>query len=98
MAVTSTPETPVTPAATSPIEPDVAALFAEIETILLEATLRAPVKTSVPTPIGCAVRRWSPTDRCRGVSTGAWRAPSRPIRAVQRSPPFERASAHADDI
>jgi hypothetical protein len=73
----------------SSLDPDVAALFVEVETILLEAELPAPAPSSAPSHIGCRERRWPPVGCCRGVSTGAWCAPPRPIRAVQRSPPGE---------
>jgi hypothetical protein len=96
--MTLTPVTPVTLAGAASVDPDVAALFADIETILLEAALRVPAETSVPSSIGCAVRGWSSPGRCGGVSTGAWRAPSHPIRAVQRSPPVDHRRAHVDDI
>ena len=75
------------------VDPDMVALFAEVDAILCAALAPARFLPALPVT-GCALvePRWA--GRSCGAPVRARRAPVRHVRAVQRSPP---GRAHARD-
>lgn len=74
------------------LDPDIAALFAEVDAILCEALNPARCPPAPPA-IGCALPRPRSAGRSWGAPVRPRSAPVRPVRAVQRSPPIPEQPA-----
>lgn len=71
------------------LEPEVIALFAEVDAILRAAAARLIRRRRPPAPpvTGCARLEPRSAGRSWQESVARWRTPAYPVRAVQRSPP-----------
>ncbi|BBZ45406.1 hypothetical protein [Mycobacterium parmense] len=78
------------------LDPDVVALLAEIDDMLCEAT--QPARVAPPSPAtGCALARRHCGGPAGGVAGRSRDLPTRPVRAVQRSPPTTKPTLQKDD-
>jgi hypothetical protein len=68
------------------LDPDIAALFAEVDAILC-AALQPARRPSAPPATGCALMNPRLAGRSWGVLVRPRPGPVHPVRAVQRSPP-----------
>ncbi|MCV7225858.1 hypothetical protein [Mycolicibacterium komossense] len=75
------------------LDPDVVALFAEVDDILSAAALTAHRRPPAPpTATVAPLLRSRSARRYFGVMIRPWRGPAHPVRAVQRSPPTATAA------
>jgi hypothetical protein len=74
------------------LDPDIAALFAEVDAILCEA-LNPACRPPAPPATGCALARPRSAGRSWGALVRPRSAPVHPARAVQRSPPTPQQPA-----
>jgi hypothetical protein len=68
------------------LDPDVAALIAEVDAILCAALSPARAQPAPPAT-GCAIIEPRSAGRSRGALFRPWSGPVQPVRAVQRGPP-----------
>jgi hypothetical protein len=77
------------------LDPDIAALFAEVDAILCAALSPARCPPAPPAT-GCALTRPRSAGRSCGVTVRPRSGPVHPVRAVQRSPPAPNQPATND--
>jgi hypothetical protein len=74
------------------LDPDTAALFAEVDAILC-AALTPARRPPAPPATRCALVGPRPTGRSSGALVGPRRGPVQHVRAVQRGPPIRQQPA-----